>query len=140
MARAQRVQSHQARDVHTRDGGRRHLPAGRDGPVPAVDEAGGAIAETRGLSGAVEGPEGLDEARAGALVVAEAVDVDLVRNEGRRIDLEVDGAALVDGHIRREALDRRVSRRGGAVGTRSILPRTRAVPTGDFKRWRSFHS
>src|SRR6185437_3953838 len=46
-----------------------------------------------------------DLPRAGAAVVAEAVDDDVVRADARRLHLEADGRADVDAHVGGEALD-----------------------------------
>ena len=80
-----------------------------DGPVAAVDQAGGREALAGGLRARAGRRQVLrHHARPVAAVVAEPQDVD-VEVRGGRGDLERDRLALVDAHRRREALDRLVA-------------------------------
>ena len=111
LARPAGVVAHQPSDVDARDRRRRNGPRRRHRPVAAVDQTRRGVRKARRLAlrqrRAGHDAGGL-QARAVALVVAEPVDVDVVRSS-RRLDLEPDRAALVDAHRRRVALDRRVA-------------------------------
>jgi hypothetical protein len=121
VAGAEGVRPHQAGDVDAGDRGRRHLPGRRDGPVAAVDQTGRRVGQAVRLD--LRQREALRErglqAGAVAAVPAEPVDVDPV-GDGVRLDLEVDGGALVDRDLGREALDRRVA---GAVDVPGVQRR-----------------
>jgi len=94
-------------EIDARDGIFGRIPARGDGPVAGVDHAAG-VGDRIGLRLPGRG-DGRDESRAVATIIAEAVDLDAVRNidvgRGVDIDLEIDGRAVVDAEIGREALD-----------------------------------
>ena len=113
QAAAAGVVTHQVRDVQPGHGCARHRPRRRHRPVAAVDEPGGlGVVDARGLSLRQRGGRQHVRdhlARAVALVVADAQDVDVVRRR-RGVDLEGFGLPHVHAHRGGEALDRRVPR------------------------------
>ena len=101
-------------EVDARDRVGRDRPGRRGCPVAAVDQAGCGIRQTGRLISS--GPTKLRVSTFRApisAVIAHSIDVETVA-AGGGLDLEVDGATLVDADIRGEALDRRIP------GTRNV--------------------
>ncbi len=92
------------RDVDAGDGIGRHVPGRGDAPVAGIGQTGGIVSQRRRLLGNRRGFDRRDVARPVPLVIAHAIDVDaIVRRD--RVDLEVDGLALIDADIGRETFD-----------------------------------
>ena len=115
-----RVLAREPAEVEAGGGRCRHDPRGRHRPVAGIDQSGRRVGEgTRlDLAEGLGGRDGGHQPRPGALVVAQAVDVDAVLLVGRVVDLERDRLAVVDADIGGEALDGRIagSDAPGALG------------------------